>query len=249
MYLLQRYRLRWAATVWSSKMCYKHFYILKQILWCKLLNLCHVIPCFQVCGWWKKIIKVKIWSRKQSQTLFYSPILVHLFSVSHINDFPSRVHAIDSVITNTTNMCLNNFVFAPIYATLVTDRSLPAAILVGKTRCTGNDVIACVAAARALLCLKTFKWLARIPYARKTSVLTFYLFSVCIGFKQVCEHASKLPMSCLVLTVYFYVSKFIWRRPHTDTWLIFLSTQYIVLSVRLTKQTAGHCFRIKKNYG
>ena len=137
-------------------------------------------------GLWlvEKNNKEKIWCRKQTQTLFYSPILVHLFSVSHINVFTSRVHAISSVLTNTTNMCPNNFVFAPNYATLVSDRSLPVAILVGITRCIGNDVIACVAAARALLCLKTFKWLARIPCAWKTSVLTFYLFSEWIGLDK-----------------------------------------------------------------
>ena len=43
--------------------------------------------------------------------------------------------------------------FAPKYATLVADRSLPVAILVGITLRIGNEVIACVAEARALLCM------------------------------------------------------------------------------------------------
>ena len=73
--------------------------------------------------------KEKIWCRKQTRTLFCSPILVHLFSVSQIKGFTSRVHAISSVLTNTTNMCQNNFVFAPNYATLVSARSL-------HTQCT-----------------------------------------------------------------------------------------------------------------
>ena len=50
--------------------------------------------------WLVDKIKIeKIWCRKQTQTLFHSPILVHFFSVSHINVFTSRVHAISSVLT------------------------------------------------------------------------------------------------------------------------------------------------------
>ena len=152
-----------------------------------------VLCYFVFSGLWlvEKNNKEKIWCRKQTQTLFYSPILVHLFSVSNINVFKSRVHAISSVLTHTTNMCQNNFVLAPNYATLVSDRSLPVAILVWITRCIGNDVIDCVAAARPLLCLKTFKWLARTPRAWKTSVLTFYLSPCALGLKR-SVHASNL---------------------------------------------------------
>ena len=114
--------------------------------------------------------------------LFYSLILVHLFSVSYIDVFKSRVHAISSGLTNTTNMCPNNFIFAPNYGTRV--RSIIASCYPGRNNaCIWNDVLACVAAARALLCLKSFKWLARIACAWKTSVLTFYLFSVWIRLK------------------------------------------------------------------
>ena len=59
----------------------------------------HVILYFQACGWWQKN-KEKIWCRKQTQTLFYSSILVPLFSVWHISVFTSCVHAVSSVITN-----------------------------------------------------------------------------------------------------------------------------------------------------
>ena len=48
--------------------------------------------------------------------------------------------------------------------------------------CIGNKVLACVAAARALLRWQTPS-LSRIRCARKTFIFTFYLFSVCLGLK------------------------------------------------------------------
>ena len=42
--------------------------------------------------------------QKQTQTVLYSPILVHLFPVSYYNAMVSRLHAMKSVLTNTTNL-------------------------------------------------------------------------------------------------------------------------------------------------
>ena len=69
-----------------------------------------------------------------------------------------RVHVLNSVLTNTTSICSNNFVFAPNCATLVADRPLSFAILVGITRSIENELIACVPVARAFLCLQTYTW-------------------------------------------------------------------------------------------
>ena len=57
-------------------------------------------------GLWlvEKNNKEKIWCRKQTQTLLNSPVLVHLFSVSYNNVMVSCVHAINSVLTNSTNL-------------------------------------------------------------------------------------------------------------------------------------------------
>ena len=52
----------------------------------------------------KKIIKKKYDVEKQSHTLFHSQILVRLSSVSYNNAPPARVRAINSVLTNNTNI-------------------------------------------------------------------------------------------------------------------------------------------------
>ena len=65
------------------------------------------VPCYSVfSGLWlvEKNKNKKTWCRKQTQTLLYSPILVRMFSVSYNNVMVSRLHAINSVLTNTTNL-------------------------------------------------------------------------------------------------------------------------------------------------
>ena len=62
------------------------------------------------------------------------------------------MHALNSVLTNNRNIC--QFFFVSNCATLVANRSLPVAILVGITCCIEDVVMACIAVARTLLCLK-----------------------------------------------------------------------------------------------
>ena len=65
------------------------------------------VSCYTVfsCLWLvEKNNKEKIWCRKQSQTLLYSPILVRLFPISYNNVIASRLHAINSLLRIITNL-------------------------------------------------------------------------------------------------------------------------------------------------